>query len=46
MSETAPSRQELETALGFLEAAQDGTQYTELRNRLLAKCQNLAANLQ
>jgi tetratricopeptide (TPR) repeat protein len=46
MSETTPSRQELETALGFLEAAQDGTQYTELRNRLLAKCQNLAANLQ
>jgi CheY-like chemotaxis protein/TolA-binding protein len=46
MSETEATRPRLEAALACLQAARDSTQYTELRNRLLAKCQGLAASLQ
>ena len=46
MSETETTRPRLEAALACLQAARDSTQYTELRNRLLAKCQGLAASLQ
>ncbi|MCA1805304.1 MAG: hypothetical protein LC646_08195 [Xanthomonadaceae bacterium] len=46
MSETEATRPRLEAALVCLQAARDSTQYTELRNRLLAKCQGLATALQ
>ncbi|HSJ49608.1 MAG TPA: response regulator [Gammaproteobacteria bacterium] len=46
MGETEATRPRLEAALACLQAARDSTQYTELRNRLLAKCQGLAASLQ
>jgi tetratricopeptide (TPR) repeat protein len=46
MSETEATRTRLEAALACLQVAQDSNQYTELRNRLLAKCQGLTAALQ
>ena len=46
MSETETTRPRLEAALACLQAARDSSQYTELRNRLLAKRQGLAAALQ
>lgn len=46
MGETEANRPRLEAALACLQVARDSSQYTELRNRLLAKCQGLAAALQ
>lgn len=45
MSETETTRPRLEAALACLQVARDSNQYTELRNRLLAKCQGLATAL-